>query len=72
MLIIQGTTDVDVPVELTREVVADLCEQGNSITYLEMPGMDHGDVFYPAGAMVPDWFDARFAGTSIQNNFCEQ
>ncbi|PCJ39303.1 MAG: lipase [SAR86 cluster bacterium] len=71
-LMIQGVEDVDVPVELTREVLDDLCEQGSEVNYIEMAGADHFGVFYPGGALAPDWFDARFAGIAVQNNSCSQ
>ena len=70
-LIIQGIEDVDVPVELTREVVDDLCEQNSPVNYIEMAGADHFGVFYPGGAMVADWFDDRIAGRRLQNNVCD-
>lgn len=70
-LIVQGVEDVDVPVELTRRVVADLCEQNSEVNYVEMAGADHFGVFYPGGAMIADWFEERFAGRAVQNNFCD-
>ena len=69
-LMIQGDVDVDVPVELTRDVLTDLCEQGSQVNYIEMAGADHFGVFYPGGALAPDWFDARFAGLPMQENSC--
>jgi pimeloyl-ACP methyl ester carboxylesterase len=71
-LMIQGDEDVDVPVELTRDVLNDLCEQGSEVSYIEMPGADHFGVFFPGGELAPDWFDARFAGMPMQDNFCSQ
>ena len=70
-LIVQGVEDVDVPVELSREVVDDLCEQNSQVQYIEMAGADHFGVFYPGGALVADWFDERFAGRAVQNNVCD-
>jgi len=69
-LIIQGDEDVDVPVELTRRVLADMCEQGNRVSYIEMAGADHFGVFEPGGAMAADWFAARFAGEQLQDATC--
>jgi hypothetical protein len=71
-LMIQGDADVDVPAWLTREVLDDLCEQGSEVNYIEMAGADHFEVFYPGGALAPDWFDARFEGLPMQNNSCSQ
>ncbi len=72
VFIIQGDADIDVPVELTREVNADLCAQGNQLEYLELPGLDHSyEIQRVAGSMVADWFSARFNGEAL-NNYCEQ
>ena len=69
---IQGAEDVDVPAWLTKEVLDDLCEQGNEVNYIEMEGAGHFAVFNPGGTMATDWFDARFAGLPMQNNSCAQ
>jgi pimeloyl-ACP methyl ester carboxylesterase len=69
-LIIQGDQDVDVPVELTRRVLADMCEQGNSVSYIEMAGADHFGVFEPGGQLAADWFAARFANEPLQDTAC--
>ncbi|MDG2089706.1 MAG: lipase family protein [Gammaproteobacteria bacterium] len=71
VLMIQGVEDVDVPYWLSREVLDDMCEQGNNVNYIEMEGADHFGVFYPGGILATDWFDARFAGETMQNNSCD-
>lgn len=68
VLMIQGDEDIDVPVELTREVNADLCEQGSQLEYIEMPGLDHVEVFNPSAYLVPAWFADRFAGMPAKND----
>ena len=68
VFMIQGDIDIDVPVELTREVNADLCEQGNQLEYLEMPGIDHLEAVAPSAVVVPDWFDDRFSGVPAEND----
>lgn len=67
VLLVQGDADVDVPVQLTRAVLRDLCEGRNVVEYRELPGVGHGDAVPPTAALLPDWFDARFAGREAQN-----
>lgn len=68
VLMIQGDEDIDVPVELTREVNADLCEQGNQLEYIELPGVDHIDAVFPSADLVPGWFADRFGGVPAMND----
>lgn len=68
ILMIQGDEDIDVSVELTREVNADLCEQGNQLEYIELAGADHFDPLQPAAELIPEWFDARFSGLPIEDS----
>ena len=62
VLLIQGDADIDVPVRLTQAVRRDLCEQKIVVEYHELPGVGHTDAVPPSAALLPDWFDARFAG----------
>jgi pimeloyl-ACP methyl ester carboxylesterase len=62
VFMIQGDSDIDVPVELTREVNSDLCDLGIQLEYLEISGAGHMGVFAPSAAVVPRWFDDRFTG----------
>jgi pimeloyl-ACP methyl ester carboxylesterase len=71
VFMIQGDEDIDVPVELTREVNADLCAQGSKLEYLELAGVDHMEAFAPSAALVPNWFDDRFRGQPAVNH-CER
>ena len=68
VLLVQGDADVDVPVQLTRDVRRDLCERQNVVEYRELPGVGHGDAVPPTAALLPDWFDARFAGRPATND----
>jgi pimeloyl-ACP methyl ester carboxylesterase len=68
VLLVQGETDTDVPVHLTQAVRRDLCEQKNVVEYHELPGVGHSGAVPPAAAMIPDWFDARFAGRAAKND----
>ena len=63
VLVIQGDADVDVGVELTRDVVEDLCAGGSVVEYHEFPGVGHLDMNIQAAPLMADWFDGRFAGT---------
>ena len=67
ILMIQGIVDVDVPVQLTREVNDDLCEAGNVVEYIELPGADHFGARAPVPGLVPGWFADRFAGNAAQS-----
>ncbi len=71
VFMIQGDLDIDVPVELTREVNADLCELGVQLEYLELAGVAHLDAVAPAAAVVPDWFADRFSGAPAGNDCAE-
>ena len=67
ILILQGDADVDVGVDLTRDVVEDLCTGGSVVEYQEFPGVDHLDMNVQAAPMMTPWFDARFNDTPAPN-----
>jgi pimeloyl-ACP methyl ester carboxylesterase len=67
VLIVQGDADVDVGVELTRDVVQDLCTTGTIVEYQEYAEVNHMDMSIQAAPLMADWFDARFAGTPAPN-----
>lgn len=71
VFMIQGDLDIDVPVELTRKVNADLCELGIQLEYLEMQRIDHMTAFAPSAVLVPDWFADRFSGAPAGNDCAE-
>lgn len=62
-LIFQGDKDMDVPVDLTRKVFARMCAMGNRVEYREVRERTHGGILPDTVTVIPDWFDARFAGT---------
>lgn len=68
VLLIQGDKDIDVPVHLTLEVRRDLCAQRSPVDYRELPGVGHIDAVPPSALLLPDWFDARFAGRAVTSN----
>jgi len=53
---------VDVGVELTRDVVDDLCAQNVSVDYREYADVNHMDMNVQAAPLMADWFDERFGG----------
>ena len=65
ILILQGETDVDVPVGQIRELNRDLCAQRARVDYREYPGVDHMTMNDRSAPILPDWFDARFRGTAV-------
>ena len=68
VLLIQGDQDIDVPVDLTRDVRADMCAQGVRVEYVELAGADHFGAIQPMAALLPDWFDARFGEEASVGN----
>ncbi|MFI5611105.1 alpha/beta hydrolase family protein [Amycolatopsis sp. NPDC051903] len=63
-LIVHGDGDVRVPVEHSRAYVAAAREAGDTVDYVELPGVDHFRVIDPADEPwqhVRNWLDARFA-----------
>ena len=67
VFIVQGDADVDVGVDLTRDVVDDLCAGGSTVEYREYAGVDHLDMNVQAAPLMADWFDARFDGEAAPN-----
>ena len=67
ILVIQGDADVDVGVQLTRDVVRDLCAGASTVEYQEFPRVNHMDMNDQAAPQMADWFAARFAGTAAPN-----
>lgn len=68
ILLIQGDVDIDVPVELTRDVRSDLCERGLSVEYVELADVGHFGAVGPMAALLPDWFDSRFGEEAASDN----
>jgi hypothetical protein len=66
VLVVQGDADVDVGVQLTRDVVRDLCAGGTRVEYQERPGVNHMDMNVQAAPQVADWVASRFAGTEAK------
>ena len=58
---------MDVGVQLTRDVVKDLCAGGSVVEYQEYAGMNHMGMNVQAASKTPDWLAARFAGQAPAN-----
>jgi pimeloyl-ACP methyl ester carboxylesterase len=67
ILLFQGDKDIDVPVDLTQKVRADLCAQGSVVEYREFAGAGHLETRVEAEPFLGDWFDARFRGDRPMN-----
>jgi hypothetical protein len=72
IFVLQGDADVDVGVQLTRDVVRDLCAGGSIVQYQENAGVNHMDQERQAAPAMADWFAARFAGTAAPNTCAAQ
>lgn len=71
ILLVQGDADIDVPVEITREVRTDLCNEGVKVEYVEIEKAGHFEVMTPTAAMLPEWFDARLRRLPVAEN-CDE
>ena len=49
-ILVHGTSDIDVPIEISRDYAAKAKSLGDPITYLEFEGIDHLDVINPRSA----------------------
>jgi alpha-beta hydrolase superfamily lysophospholipase len=62
VLIVQGTTDQDVPEVATDTLVTTMCDLGDHVDYRLYPGRDHGAVVSASFPLVRDWIAARLNG----------
>jgi acetyl esterase/lipase len=61
-LIVHGTADDIVPIEISQDYAAAAREQGDTIEFVELPGVghfEHIDVAAPAWTVVTDWLKHR-------------
>ena len=72
MLVLQGTGDPNIPVELTDKAVNDTCQgyTDSQLQYLRYPGVAHTEVLYASQVRWLDWIADRFAGRE-QFDGCE-
>jgi len=74
MLIAWGADDEVISPELQEWFVADLCEQGEDVRYLEYVGYDHLGIMLPRSAFLPvlmRWTEDRFDLRQPARNDCE-
>ena len=64
MLVLQGTTDSAVPVQVTTQQVNDTCAKfpDSQLEYATFEGADHVPMLYAAQQVWLDWIADRFAG----------
>ncbi|HET7235690.1 MAG TPA: alpha/beta fold hydrolase [Actinomycetota bacterium] len=62
MLILQGTDDEQVPVEISQTLATKYCDLGATVTRSTYAGIDHSGVIAAANDDVVAWIAARLAG----------
>jgi dienelactone hydrolase len=62
ILLVHGTADDQVPVELSQLLLARLCAHGERVDLRLYPGAHHGDVVIPSLLGILQWIDSRFRG----------
>jgi hypothetical protein len=67
LLVVQGTADMTVLVDRTRDLVDRLCTTGQLTEYTEYEGATHDNIGSIGAAQVTAWVAARFAGESPTN-----
>lgn len=63
-LLVHGSADDTVPVEISRDYVAAARKAGDKVDYVELPGVGHYEHLDPKGAAwaaVTDWLERLFA-----------
>jgi pimeloyl-ACP methyl ester carboxylesterase len=61
ILVVQGTTDEAVPVDITRYLVSQLQAYAQPVRYVEIAGADHEQAVFASTVLVADWIATRFA-----------
>jgi pimeloyl-ACP methyl ester carboxylesterase len=62
LLVVHGEEDLSLPIELTEEVVADLCAAGVAVDFRRYPGSGHDEVLAASSGDSAEWIAARVAG----------
>lgn len=68
VLIIQGSADDTVRPDVTRRYVSKICEGGNRVQMMMMPGVGHGTVAMKGARSAVDWIAQRFAARPAPSN----
>lgn len=73
LLVVWGGDDEVIAADLQHGYVADLCEAGVEVEWIEYDGYDHLRIVQPDAAFIPkllDWTAARFAGAETTPTDC--
>lgn len=68
LLIGQGSADVIVAPQVTRQFVEQMCHVGQPLRYIEVAGGDHVTIAKRTAATTIDWIDDRFAGATAPDD----
>ena len=60
LFIAQGGDDKIVRPKITRDFVSHLCRDGDRVTFLELPGVDHMTAARKSASSAVAWIDGRF------------
>ncbi len=64
VFIAQSAADPVVAPAVTRAFARKLCQRGSRVTWLDLPGGDHGHSARDSASATLDWIGTRFAGTA--------
>lgn len=68
-VVFQGTADPDVPLDMTRKLVKDMCASGSTdVEMRELPNGDHDTAFMETVPAVVKWVEERFKGMATTPN----
>jgi dipeptidyl aminopeptidase/acylaminoacyl peptidase len=68
LLIAQGSADVIVAPEVTRQFVEQMCRVGQPLRFVEVAGGDHVTIAKRTARTTIDWSSGRFAGNAAPDN----
>jgi dipeptidyl aminopeptidase/acylaminoacyl peptidase len=68
LLIAQGSADVIVAPEVTRQFVEQMCRVGQPLRFVEVAGGDHVTIAKRTARTTIDWISGRFAGNAAPDN----
>jgi pimeloyl-ACP methyl ester carboxylesterase len=71
LFIAQGSADMLVRPEVTRDYVARACRTGEKVRFLVVPGVGHGFIASDAAKAAVQWIAERFAG-SVAPDDCQR
>lgn len=68
ILVAQGGADPLVRPPVTAGYVRALCRSQKAVSYLTLPGVDHGMIAIESAPQVVNWIDGRFKGAHAMSN----